>query len=151
MKLNENSRMRIPRLEEAQQAELAARSFAAIPRPGSATLRISTTSQNQPVEVPENAFRMFLEILNQMARGNAVTLVPTHHELTTQQAADLLHVSRPYLVKLLESGEIPHHKVGTRRRLKFQDLMAYMEKARGESKNALDALAAQAQELGMGY
>ncbi|MFN4982620.1 MAG: helix-turn-helix domain-containing protein [Akkermansiaceae bacterium] len=151
MKLNENSQMTIPRLEEAKQAGLAARSFAAIPRSGSPTLRISTSSQNQPVEVPENAFRMFLEILNQMARGNAVTLVPTHHELTTQQAADLLHVSRPFLVKLLETGEIPHHKVGTRRRLKFQDLMTYMEKVRGESKEALDSLAAQAQELGMGY
>lgn len=151
MKLTENSRTTFPRLEEAQQAELAARSFASIPRAGSPTLRVATTSQNPPVEVPETAFRMFLEILNQMARGNAVTLVPTHHELTTQQAADLLHVSRPYLVKLLETGEIPHHKVGTRRRLKFQDLMAYMEKVRGESKEALEALAAQAQELGMGY
>ena len=151
MKMIENSRTAIPRLEEARQAELAARSFASVPRGGSPTLRVATTAETPPVEIPAAAFRMFLEILNQMAKGNAVTLVPTHHELTTQQAADLLHVSRPYLVKLLEAGEIPHHKVGTRRRLKFQDLMAYMEKVRGESKEALDALAAQAQELGMGY
>jgi excisionase family DNA binding protein len=151
MKLSEYSGTAIPRLEEAHKAELAARSFASVSRAGSPTLRVATSSQDQAVEVPETAFRMFLEILNQMARGNAVTLVPTHHELTTQEAADLLHVSRPYLVKLLEAGEIPHHKVGTRRRLKFQDLMSYMEKVRGESKDALDALAAQAQELGMGY
>ena len=151
MKLTDNSRTTFPRLEEAQQAELAARSFAALPRVKRRTLRLTTTPQGPPVEVPETAFRMFLEILNQMARGNAVSLVPTHHELTTQQAADLLHVSRPYLVKMLESGAIPYHKVGTRRRLKFQDLMAYMEKVRGESRHALNALAAQAQKLGMGY
>lgn len=151
MKLSEHSQTSIPRLEEAHKAELAARSFASVSRVGSPTLRVATGSQDEAVEVPETAFRMFLEILNQMARGNAVTLVPTHHELTTQEAADLLHVSRPYLVKLLEAGKIPHHKVGTRRRLKFQDLMSYMEKVRGESKHALDALAAQAQELGMGY
>lgn len=151
MKLTDPSRTTFPRLEEAQQAELAARSFAALPRAKRPTLRLTATPQGQPVEVPESAFRMFLEILNQMARGNAVTVVPTHHELTTQQAADLLHVSRPYLVKLLESGAIPHHKVGPRRRLKFQDLRSYMEKIRGESSDALDALAAQAQELGMGY
>lgn len=151
MKLSEHSRTAIPGLEEAHKAEIAARSFASVSRVGRPTLRVTTSSLDQAVEVPETAFRMFLEILNQMARGNAVTLVPTHHELTTQEAADLLHVSRPYLVKLLEAGEIPHHKVGTRRRLKFQDLMSYMEKVRGESKDALDALAAQAQELGMGY
>jgi excisionase family DNA binding protein len=151
MKFTDPSRTKFPRLEEAQQAELAARSFASLPRANRPTRRLTATPQGQPVEVPESAFRMFLEILDQMARGNAVTVVPNHHELTTQQAADLLNVSRPYLVKLLESGTIPHHKVGTRRRLKFQDLRSYMEKIHGESSDALDALAAQAQELGMGY
>ena len=105
----------------------------------------------QNVEVPESAFRLFLEILNQMGQGNAVTLVPTHHELTTQQAADLLGVSRPYFVKLLEAKVIPHHRVGSRRRVKFAHLAGYMEKVKGESREALEQLAAQAQELGMGY
>jgi excisionase family DNA binding protein len=118
----------------------------------SQTLRIIPDSNaSEPVEVPETAFRLFLEILNQMAQGNAVTLVPTHHELTTQQAADLLRVSRPYFVKLLETGAIQHHRVGSRRRVKFEHLMAYMENVKGESREALAQLAAQAQELGMGY
>ena len=103
------------------------------------------------MEVPESAFRLFLEVLNQMAQGNAVTLVPTHHELTTQQAADLLGVSRPYFVKLLEGKAIPYHRVGSRRRVKLEHLMAYIEKVKGESREALDSLAAQAQELRMGY
>jgi excisionase family DNA binding protein len=141
-------------LEEARQAREAARLFAGMTANArrSQSLRlIPDSTASQPVEVPETAFRLFLEILNQMAQGNAVTLVPTHHELTTQQAADLLRVSRPYFVKLLETGAIPHHRVGSRRRVKFEHLMAYMESVKGESREALAELAAQAQELGMGY
>ena len=116
------------------------------------SVRLQASDKTAPaVEVPTSAFRLFLEILNQMAQGNAVTLVPSHHELTTQQAADLLRVSRPYFVKLIESGAIHYHRVGSRRRVKFENLMAYMEKVKGESREALDELAAQAQELGMGY
>ncbi len=146
-------RLVAPGLEEVRQARDAARLFAAAtvtagqPR----LLRLSSnTDTSEPIEVPESAFRLFLEILNQMAQGNAITLVPTHHELTTQQAADLFGVSRPYLVKLLDGGVIPHHRVGSRRRVKFEDLMTYLEKVKHESREALDQLSVQAQELGLG-
>jgi excisionase family DNA binding protein len=92
-----------------------------------------------------------LEILNQMAQGNAVTIIPIHAELTTQQAADVLNVSRPFVIKLIEDKALPCKMVGTHRRVLFSDLMAYKRAIDAERLKVLDELAAQAQELGMGY
>jgi excisionase family DNA binding protein len=86
-----------------------------------------------------------------MAQGNAVTLIPLHAELTTQEAANLLNVSRPFLNKMLERGEIQFHKVGTHRRIKFSDLENYRQKRERERSAAMQALADQAEDLGMGY
>lgn len=154
MKNTVPSRPISPDLEQARLAREAARLFAGMPastRGSHSLCLVPDDKAAQPVEVPGPAFRLFLEILNQMAQGKSVTLVPTHHELTTQQAADLLRVSRPYFVKLLEEKAIPHHRVGSRRRVKFEHLMAYMERVKGESREALEKLAAEAQNLGMGY
>jgi excisionase family DNA binding protein len=105
----------------------------------------------EPVTVPTSAFRLFLQLLTEMAQGNAVTLIPTHAELSTQQAADLLNVSRPYLIKLLDEGKIPYRTVGKYRRVRFDDLMSYKQKDDEARAKVLDQLTAEAQELGMGY
>jgi excisionase family DNA binding protein len=105
----------------------------------------------ETVAVPASAVRLFLHLLSEMSQGNAVTLIPTHAELTTQQAADLLNVSRPYLVKLLDERRIPCRTVGKYRRVRFDDLMAHKQKDDEARAKILDELTAEAQELGIGY
>jgi len=101
--------------------------------------------------LPRQAVVLLRDLLAEMARGNAVALVPRHAQLTTQEAANILNVSRPHLVKLLEENEIPYSKVGTHRRVLYQDLMAYKQMLQAQSESALDELARLAQEHELGY
>ncbi|MEX0780347.1 MAG: helix-turn-helix domain-containing protein [Balneolales bacterium] len=104
-----------------------------------------------PVEIPLSAFESLGEILNHQARGEAVSIFHSEAEVTTQQAADMLNVSRPYVVKLLDQGAIPFLRVGKHRRIKLGDLEKYKEKLVNERRKHLGELARQAQELDMGY
>ncbi|MGH8384352.1 MAG: helix-turn-helix domain-containing protein [Pseudomonas sp.] len=103
------------------------------------------------VELPTSALRLLVDILSELAAGNAVKVVPVHAELTTQEAADLLNVSRPHLIKLLDYGELSYHKTGKHRRVRFADLMDYKNRRDTASEQAMKLLAEQAQMLRTGY
>jgi excisionase family DNA binding protein len=105
----------------------------------------------QRVHLPASAIQMLMDILVNISQGNAVQVVPVHAELTTQQAADILMVSRPYLVKLLDEMKIEYRKVGSHRRIRYNDLLKFKEQEERVRKAVLDELAADAQELDMGY
>ncbi|MFI5454358.1 MAG: excisionase family DNA-binding protein [Isosphaerales bacterium] len=107
--------------------------------------------KGETIAIPMPALRLLSGILTEMAKGNTVTLIPIHSELTTQQAADLLNVSRPYLIGLLEEGKIPFRLVGQHRRVRLDDLMTFKRRDDEARRQIADALAADAQELGMGY
>ena len=142
------------KLPDAQATELARESSAALSR-----LLINTPDQDrarvqmdgQDIVLPRQAIELLRNILTEMAQGNAVSIMPLHAELTTQEAANILNVSRPHLVKLLEEGQIEYMKVGTHRRIRFQDLMAYKQRRDQESTSAMQELVDQAQELDMRY
>ncbi len=120
--------------------------------PGEVRLRLQPAKgRPEIVALPAAAVRLLVDILTQMAQGHAVTLIPVHAELSTQQAADMLNVSRPFLVKLLEDGKLPHRKVGTHRRVFFRDVLAFKRRSDEERREALRALAEQGQALDMGY
>lgn len=103
----------------------------------------------ETVEIPAVAAELLVRLLAEMARGNAVTLIPIHAELTTQRVADLLGVSRPFVVKEIEEGRLPARKVGTHRRVLFHDLMTYKKRMDAGRQRALDDLSALDQELGL--
>lgn len=143
-----------PTEEDATVAQASSRTLASYVQNQGAYRTIKVVQDDttgETVAIPAEAFRLLVEILAQMAKGNAVTLVPIKKQLTTQEAADILNVSRPYLVGLLESGEIPYRKVGTRRRVSYQDLIDYKNRDDAERMKILDELVAEAQELNMGY
>ena len=114
-------------------------------------LMLEVGGEVKELQIPLTALMLLQRILTEMAAGNSVALYPLHSELTTQEAAELLGVSRPYLTGLLNRKEIPCRKVGTHRRVLCEDLMKYKKEVDQQRSVALDELVAQAQELDMGY
>ena len=145
------SKMTMPAEGEVRAAVQGQRALAAYLATQFETQHIQIFDDQKQVELPTSALRLLVDILAELADGNAVKVVPVHAELTTQEAADLLNVSRPHLVKLLEEGVLAYHRTGKHRRVRFADLMHYKETRERASEQAMAELAQQSQELGMGY
>jgi len=116
---------------------------------GPSQIRLSVEDDGEELVVPRGAVELLARILAHMAAGHGVSVVPTHAELTTQQAADLLNVSRPHLIGLLEAGEIDYRKVGKHRRIKVSSLLEYMRADDHRRRAAADELSTLTQEMGL--
>jgi excisionase family DNA binding protein len=142
-----------PSKEDIELARMSGQRLAPMARRGRPlTLRVREAGQEEEtIELPAGAVKLLQAILEDMASGRAVTIVPQNAELTTQQAADFLNVSRPFLVQLLEQKKLPFRLVGTHRRIRFEDVVRFKEATDAERRKVLDQLAAEAQDLKMGY
>ena len=141
-----------PSVQEAALARSSGQSLARlISKNRPLTLKVTDSDQEQPIELPPGAVLLLLDILEAMAAGHGITLIPENAELTTVQAADVLNVSRPFLIKLLEEKALPCRKVGAHRRIRMEDVMAYKARIDADREAVLDQLVAEAQEQDMGY
>jgi excisionase family DNA binding protein len=136
--------------EQTQVAGEAARQLIGLIDPEQPEVHLRTES-GESITVPEGAFRLFVDMLGHLANGDGVALLPEHAELSTQQAADLLNVSRPYVVQLVESHRLPARRVGSHRRIRLSDLMNYKRADDADREAVMQELADQAQELDLGY
>jgi excisionase family DNA binding protein len=146
---------RLPSDHEIAQAREASRQLARLlpADDSSATapaLRLVTDdNHHEMIAIPPGALRLLVDMLTQLGQGHAVTVLPQNAELTTQEVADYLNVSRPYVVKLIEEDKLPARKVGKHRRVAFEDLLRFDEQQRARQRAALDELARIDAELGL--
>jgi excisionase family DNA binding protein len=141
-----------PTLQEQKVASESLFSFtAAVAKRSSDRVKIKIQESGEFITIPKKALELLSLILSNMAEGKAIFLIPSDSEVTTQQAADMLNVSRPHIVKLLEQGTIPFKKVGSHRRILLEDILRYESEQKERRKENLQFLAEQAQELNLGY
>ncbi|WP_271898420.1 excisionase family DNA-binding protein [Candidatus Phyllobacterium onerii] len=141
-----------PSKDDVELARASGQRLAPYARKGLAlTFRVRDAENEEAIELPAGAVKLLMAVLEDMASGRAVTIVPQNAELTTQQAADVLNVSRPFLIGLLDERKLPFRMVGTHRRVRFEDVLNFKEAIDTERRKVLGELAVEAQELGMGY
>lgn len=138
---------RPPTENEVRQASEAARALATALTPQGLPFSVNRNGDVTEVELPLALGQLVLDVLTHVARGEMVTFVPYGAELTTKEAADLLNVSRPFLVSMLEEGRIAFHKVGSHRRVRACDLLAFRNTRDAERAAALDELQRLGQEF----
>ncbi|MBB6589877.1 helix-turn-helix domain-containing protein [Ralstonia solanacearum] len=143
-----------PSEEDVALAREARRALETVLKAGAGTRQVDfrdSSGRVQTVRMPASALQLLQDVLDQIEKGCAVSIVPTHTELTTQEAAQMLGVSRPFFVQMLERGDIPFHKIGTHRRVRYRDVVDYKKRLDAQRHQALEELATQAQALDMGY
>lgn len=140
-----------PTAEETGDAREIGRALKEEPESVAISVVISEGGVERTIKLSESDHPLLMEILAALAKGKPVVVLPADKELSTQQAADLLNVSRPYLIGLLEKNEIPYRTVGTWRRVKLTDVLEYKARSDARSRAALKELVDQAQELDLGY
>jgi excisionase family DNA binding protein len=145
-----------PSAEEIDAARIAARQLSRVQKGVTVSFKLERSADSEadgdaaePISVPANIFRIFIDVLKEVGNGNTVAVVPVTAELTTQQAADLLNVSRPHLIKLLDERKLHHRMVGTHRKLLAQDVLAYRDKITHDRREALARLVEMDEELGL--
>lgn len=139
-----------PTQEEAKTAKIASESLERHLHSGeNLKLSIADANDNGCIVLPAEAAVLLLGILRMMAKRQGIALTPLHSELTTSQAAEILGVSRPHLITLLDTGALPHHKVGSHRRIRREDVMTYKQEFEEAREAFLTRLVAESQELGL--
>jgi excisionase family DNA binding protein len=148
----------LPSDDEIAQAREASRQLARLlparaddsgGQPMPALRLVTDDNRHEMIAIPPGALRLLVDLLTQLGQGRSVTVMPQNVELTTQEAADYLNVSRPYVVSLIEQNRLPARKVGTRRRVALEDLLRFDEQQQAQRRAALDELARIDQELGL--
>jgi excisionase family DNA binding protein len=134
-----------------KDSQLAKTTSTLLARRGKGEVKLKVAGQGEAIPLPPSVVELLQYILNETAQGNPVTLLSLESELTTQQAADILNVSRPYFVKLLNEKKLPYRKVGSHRRVLLKDVLVYKQNMNQASDRALQALVDEAQDLEMGY
>lgn len=103
----------------------------------------------QSTELPPSIHSLLVSVVEMLKSGVGVSIIPTRAELSTAEAADILNVSRPFLIRQIEAGSIPDHMAGTHRRLRLLDVLAYRDRVEARTQQALDAMIAEAEDLGL--
>lgn len=140
--------------EDIALAKLSSQELSAVMDINGKTQKLSIidkTGNNHIVQIPNSALRLMIEILTQLGQGNTVSITPIHAELTTQEAADILNMSRPTFVKLLDTRVIPYSRKGNRRKVAYADIVAYKNELEQKRLDALAELSQLDQEMDMGY
>lgn len=149
-----NTATKLPSSEEMALAKLGSQELSAARDTSGVAQRISIVDKSgktHEVTIPASALNMLIEVLTQLGQGNSVSITPIHAELTTQESANILNMSRPTFIKLLDSGDIPFSRTGNRRKVAYADLMKYKNRLAENRLAVLAALSTLDQEMDMGY